>query len=88
MKGYPAWPARITSTEVSCGVAKHSVIFYGTYEFATLTKKNIWQYNQVFKNKFADKIHMRNKKFARAIQEIENNPGKILPSFDNDRQEV
>ena len=87
VKGYPAWPARITSTDVSGGVEKHSVIFYGTYEFATLTVKNIWKYNQVFKNKFADKIHMRNKKFARAIHEIENNPGKILPSFD-DRQEV
>ena len=45
VKGYPAWSARITSTDVSGGVNKHSVIFYWTYEFASLTIKNIWPYS-------------------------------------------
>ena len=39
VKGFPAWPAKITNTEAPGGKEKFSVVFFGTQEFA-----NLWTY--------------------------------------------
>ena len=49
VKGYPAWPARITS---QINPAKFRVFFYGTFERADIKKSEIWPYNLENKNKY------------------------------------
>ena len=58
VRGYPAWPAKVTCGDVPGGGERYSVVFYGTDEFANLSAKNLWIYNNVFKNKFATKIYL------------------------------
>ena len=41
VKGYPAWPARITSHASSSG--KFQVLFYGTDETGNIKKTEIWK---------------------------------------------
>ena len=71
VRGYPAWPAKVTCADVPGGGERYSVVFYGTDEFANLSAKNLWIYNNVFKNKFATKNHMKKAAFAMAMDEIE-----------------
>ena len=49
VKGYPAWPARITS---QINPAKFRVFFYGTYERADIKQSELWPYNLENKNKY------------------------------------
>ena len=72
VRGYCAWPARISSCDVSGGAEKHSVVFYGTNEFANIGRKDLWVYNVIHKNKFATAARMKNPQFAKAIEEADN----------------
>ena len=71
VRGYPAWPAKVTCADVPGGGERYSVVFFGTDEFANLSAKNLLIFNNVFKNKFATKNHMKKAAFARAMLEIE-----------------
>ena len=71
VRGYPAWPAKVTCSDVPGGGERYSVVFFGTDEFANLSAKNLLIFNNVFKNKFATKNHMKKAAFARAMLEIE-----------------
>ena len=51
VKGYPAWPARVTNPVDEKGL-KYHVFFYGTYETAVVPKDGIWIYNQATKEKY------------------------------------
>jgi hypothetical protein len=72
VKGYCAWPARITSSEATGGAEKFSVVFFGTNEYANVSTKNLWQYSDFCKNKFVTPARMKNMKFAKAIEEIDS----------------
>ena len=78
VRGYPAWPARISS--VSGNIC--SVVFFGTHEMSSLGLKNIWAFNQVTRKKFATKYHMQKTKFAQAMKEILYSPQKVCSSVD------
>ena len=51
VKGYPAWPARVSSPADEKGL-KYHVFFYGTYETAVVPRDTIWIYNQETKEKY------------------------------------
>ena len=51
VKGYPAWPARVTNPVDEKGL-KYHVFFYGTYETAVVPKDGIWIYNEATKAKY------------------------------------
>ena len=51
VKGYPAWPARVSAAADGRGT-KYHVFFYGTYETAVVPKDGIWIYNQATKEKY------------------------------------
>ena len=72
VKGYCAWPARITSSEATGVAEKFSVVFFGTNEYANVSTKNLWQYSDFCKNKFVTPARMKNMKFAKAIEEIDS----------------
>ena len=50
VKGYPAWPARVSQPTDAKGL-KYNVFFYGTYETAVVPRDSIWIYNQATKEK-------------------------------------
>lgn len=63
VKGYPAWPARVTSVNGK----RYGVVFYGTNETGTLKQDNVFYY---LTNKH--KFPMQKRKFyAEAIKDIE-----------------
>ena len=51
VKGYPAWPARVSQPVDEKGL-KYHVFFYGTYETAVVPKDGRWIYNQDTKEKY------------------------------------
>ena len=51
VKGYPAWPARVSQPVDEKGL-KYHVFFYGTYETAVVPRDTIWIYNQETKEKY------------------------------------
>ena len=51
VKGYPAWPARVSQKADERGL-KYHVFFYGTYETAVVPRDGIWIYNQATKEKY------------------------------------
>ena len=51
VKGYPAWPARVSAPADERGL-KYHVFFYGTYETAIVPRDTIWIYNQATKEKY------------------------------------
>ena len=52
VKGYPAWPARVSAPADEKG-SKYHVFFYGTYETAVIAAKDgLWIYNQETKDKY------------------------------------
>jgi len=71
VKGYPAWPARVTEKADAKG-NRYKVFFFGTYETATVKKEEIFSYDESTKAKFGKQ---KRKGFAEALDEIENNPG-------------
>jgi len=75
VKGYPAWPARVTNPADEKGL-KYHVFFYGTYETAVVPKDGIWIYSQATKDKYGKQ---KRKGFSEAITEIETTPDIALP---------
>lgn len=73
VKGYPPWPARVTSVKSS----RYKVFFYGTFETATLKKEDIWPYNQENEDKFAAK-NLKRKGYSDGLDQIKNTP-EIAP---------
>ena len=67
VKGYPAWPARITSLSNN---GKYSVFFYGTYETATLKRSELWPYTQKYKDKFGPP-NLKRKGYSEGLEQID-----------------
>jgi len=78
VKGYPAWPARITGQSHS---GKYSVFFYGTFETAALKKSELWPYTQENKEKFGPP-NLKKKGYSEGLHQIENTP-EIAPESDD-----
>ena len=72
VKGFVPWPAKVTSTDVTDGSEKFSVVFFGTDEFANVSVNNLWIFSDVFKAKFATTKNMKKAKFAKAMFEAVN----------------
>lgn len=76
VRGYPAWPARVT-----CPADKNStkfhVFFYGTYETAVCKKEELWLFDDESKAKFSKQ---KRKGFPEALHEIENTPEIAAPN--------
>jgi len=79
VKGYPAWPARITQ---QINAAKFRVFFYGTYEHADIKKAELWPYNQENKDKFGPP-NLKRKGYADGLDQIANNPELAVVEEDN-----
>lgn len=70
VRGYPAWPARVTCpADKNC--TKFHVFFYGTYETAICKSEELWIYDAGTKAKYG---RQKRKFFAEALDEIENRP--------------
>lgn len=78
VKGYPAWPARVTGQSSS---GKFSVFFYGTFETAALKRTELWHYTQENKDKFGPP-NLKRKGYSEGLHQIENTP-EIAPASDD-----
>uniref|UniRef100_A0A182W7D8 PWWP domain-containing protein n=1 Tax=Anopheles minimus TaxID=112268 RepID=A0A182W7D8_9DIPT len=67
VKGYPAWPAKITQLDKN----RYKVYFYGTGETGNLKKEDLFAYI-TSKNKFATEKMMKRKGFQEAMVQIES----------------
>lgn len=67
VKGYPAWPAKITKYHNK----KYNVYFYGTGETANIKIEDLFIYADN-KEKFANPKNMKRAKFSDAIDQIES----------------
>ncbi|KAH8388385.1 hypothetical protein KR093_005370 [Drosophila rubida] len=67
VKGYPAWPAKITKYNNK----KYNVYFYGTGETANIKVEDLFTYVEN-KEKFATEKNMKRAKFNEAIDQIES----------------
>ncbi|KAH8307914.1 hypothetical protein KR059_002226 [Drosophila kikkawai] len=67
VKGYPAWPAKITKYNNK----KYNVYFYGTGETANIKLEDLFSYVDN-KEKFATDKNMKRAKFSDAIDQIES----------------
>lgn len=67
VKGYPAWPAKITKYNNK----KYNVYFYGTGETANIKIEDLFTYKEN-KEKFATDRNMKRAKFNEAIDQIES----------------
>ncbi|KAH8383422.1 hypothetical protein KR009_008520 [Drosophila setifemur] len=67
VKGYPAWPAKITKYNNK----KYNVYFYGTGETANIKVEDLFLYASN-KEKFATDRNMKRAKFSEAIDQIES----------------
>lgn len=67
VKGYPAWPAKITKYNNK----KYNVYFYGTGETANIKVEDLFTYVEN-KEKFATDKNMKRAKFNEAIDQIES----------------
>ncbi|XP_034484861.1 PC4 and SFRS1-interacting protein [Drosophila innubila] len=67
VKGYPAWPAKITKYNNK----KYNVYFYGTGETANIKIEDLFTYVEN-KEKFATDKNMKRAKFNEAIDQIES----------------
>ncbi|XP_017491051.1 PREDICTED: PC4 and SFRS1-interacting protein [Rhagoletis zephyria] len=66
VKGYPAWPAKITKYNNK----KYSVYFYGTGETANIKVEDLFLYAES-KEKFATDKNLKRSNFREAIEQIE-----------------
>uniref|UniRef100_A0A1A9WV81 PWWP domain-containing protein n=1 Tax=Glossina brevipalpis TaxID=37001 RepID=A0A1A9WV81_9MUSC len=66
VKGYPAWPAKITKYNNK----KYNVYFYGTGETANIKLEDLFQYVEN-KEKFATEKNMKRTNFREAMEQIE-----------------
>jgi len=80
LKGYPAWPAKITSLQNN---GKFAVVFYGTFETAVVLKSGLWPFNQQNKEKFGPP-NMKRKGYSAGLYQIENTPDYLPVIEDND----
>ncbi|XP_029837129.2 hepatoma-derived growth factor-related protein 2 isoform X3 [Ixodes scapularis] len=79
VRGYPPWPARVEDVvpdKAKLKPHKYSILFYGTYETATLGTKDLFPYAE-FKGKYGQKL--KRKFFNEGLWEIENNPNVKPP---------
>lgn len=85
VKGYRAWPARITQNQ---GNGKFSVFFFGTYETGFVKQRDIWLYDEKSRNKISAGV--KNKFFIKALKEIEENPkmGQIAAQESDQKKAV
>lgn len=83
VKGYPAWPARITGQSSS---GKYSVFFYGTFETAALKRSELWPYTQENREKFGPP-NIKRKGYSEGLHQIENTP-EIAPASDDNIADV
>lgn len=67
VKGYPAWPAKITTITKS---KKYNVYFYGTGETANIQSKDLFPYVQA-KKQFATDKNLKRQNFKEAMDQIE-----------------
>jgi len=70
VRGYPAWPARVTG--MTSG-GKYSVFFYGTYEVGNMKTDEMWPYNQKFLDRFGPP-NMRKQWYSEGLYQIEHTP--------------
>ena len=66
VKGYPAWPAKITKYNNK----KYNVYFYGTGETANIKVEDLFHYTEN-KEKFATDKNMKRNNFREAMDQIE-----------------
>lgn len=66
VKGYPAWPAKLTKYNNK----KFNVYFYGTGETANIKLEDLFPYAQS-KEKFATERNMKRANFREAVEQIE-----------------
>ncbi|XP_065310140.1 hepatoma-derived growth factor-related protein 2-like isoform X1 [Dermacentor albipictus] len=81
VRGYPPWPARVEDCigdKSKPKSQKYSVLFYGTYETATLAPKDLFSYKD-FKDKYGQQ--QKRKFFNEGLWEIENNPNVTPPGL-------
>ena len=84
VRGYPAWPARVTSPADKNGTKFH-VFFYGTYETAICKKEELWIYDASTRAKFG---RQKRKMFPEALDEIENRPEIAEAALGNFRYDL
>jgi len=70
VRGYPAWPARVTG--ITAG-GKYSVFFYGTYEVSNMKPEEMWPYNKKNHDKFGPP-NLHKKGYSEGLYEIVNCP--------------
>ena len=70
VRGYAAWPARVTGL---AGSGKYSVFFYGTYEVGNIKPENMWPYNEKNLDKFGPP-NMRKKCYSEGLYQIKHTP--------------
>jgi len=75
VRGYPAWPARITGVNKGA----YRVFFFGTHEVrGNMRPKMMWPYNQKNLNKFGPP-NKHKKWYGDGLHQIENIPDIIMP---------
>jgi len=70
VRGYPAWPARITG-KASGG--KYAVFFYGTWEVGNMKPVEMWPYIEKFRQRFGP-ANMHKKWYSEGLYQIEHTP--------------
>jgi len=76
VKGYPPWPARVTSRKSTL----YKIFFYGTHERAGLKRESIWPYTKENLEKFGPNNKHR-QFYSEGLIEIEDTP-EIAPFED------
>ena len=70
VRGFPFWPARITSLGNN---GKYNVFFFGTYEVAAVQKKELQHFTPELKEQHTKTNHAR-KGYLKGLQELEETP--------------
>jgi len=83
VKGFPAWPARITGKVGS----KYAVFFFGTFETGNMNTNQMWPFNQTFKDRFAPP-NLKRKLYSEGMHQIENMPDMALRAIGPDGKPI
>ncbi|XP_037960862.1 hepatoma-derived growth factor-related protein 2-like [Teleopsis dalmanni] len=67
VRGYPTWPAKITSHKNGVYI----VIFYGTGDEGHIKRQNLFQYTEKAKKKFSTARALKDPAFRKGIEEVE-----------------
>ena len=84
VKGYPAWPARVTG-RTSGG--KYCVFFYGTFEVGNMKPEEMWPYNQKFRDRFGPP-NIHKKWYSESLYQIEHTPDIAVQQFRLNEEDV